>query len=487
MTKASLVVASNRGPVSISVGSDGEEQTVRGGGGLVSGMQAALDSAGDAVWVCSAMTDRERSVARRAGGAPLTFSGSGGDDAAGGDFDVVMLPIDGVTFRRAYNGIANATLWFVLHMLFEPTRRPLFDAAWRGQWAAYERYNQSFAEAVDRVAEEGATVMVQDYHLFLLPALLRERRPDLKIGFFTHTPWVSPDYFGLLPDDVAHDILSGILGADVVGFHTWRWAEQFQQCCQAVLGKVPHDQLQVYGLTADAQEMAGLQRQADVRSAVRELREEIGDRLVIGRVDRAELSKNVYRGLLAYRELLHRFPQWQSRVVHAVFDNPSREDIPEYREYTAAVERLGREIDEEFGTDDWTPLLLTIEQDYPSALAALTLTDVVFINSVRDGMNLVAFEAVLLSERDPVMVLSRETGAADVLGADALLVNPYDVGQTAAALDQALTTVQRERESGEETGHERSARLRASASQFPPAEWFDEQLRQVRSAAKNSS
>ncbi|SOD74931.1 trehalose 6-phosphate synthase [Jatrophihabitans sp. GAS493] len=484
MTKASLVVASNRGPVSISVGSDGEEETVRGGGGLVSGMQVALDSAGDAVWVCASMTDRERSVARRSAGRPLEFSAG---DAGGGDFDVVMIPIDGVTFRQAYNGIANATLWFVLHMLFEPTRRPLFDAAWRRQWAAYQRYNQSFADAVDRLAESGATVMVQDYHLFLLPALLRERRPDLKIGFFTHTPWVSPDYFGLLPDDVAHDILSGMLGADVVGFHTWRWAEQFQQCCQAVFGKVPDDQLKVYGLTADLDEMNSRGQQADVRSAARELREEIGDRLVIGRVDRAELSKNVYRGLLAYRELLHRWPHWQGRVVHAVFDNPSREDIPEYREYTAAVERLGREIDEEFGTDDWTPLLLTIEQDYPSALAALTLTDVVFINSVRDGMNLVAFEAVLLSERDPVMVLSRETGAADVLGADAILVNPYDVGQTAEALNQALVTALGDREGSDDSAARRTARLREAATQLPPAKWFDEQLRQVRSAAEQTS
>lgn len=472
MGKASLVVASNRGPVSISVGSDGQEQVVRGGGGLVSGMQAALDGSPNALWVCAAMTDRERGVARRANGEPV---GPATAQAGSDRFDVVMLPIDGTTFRQAYNGIANATLWFVLHMLFEPTRHPLFDAAWRRQWQAYQRYNAMFAEAVELLAAPGAVVMVQDYHLFLLPALLRDRRPDLRIGFFTHTPWVPPDYFQRLPDDVARDILAGMLGADLVGFHSRRWADQFASCCRAVLGHAPRSKMHVFGLTSDLDEMASRAAQVDVRAAARELREVVGERLVIGRVDRAELSKNVYRGLLAYRELLRRWPRWQGRVVHAVFDNPSREDIPEYREYTAAIERLAREIDEEFSTEEWTPLLLRIEQDYPTALAALTLTDVVFVNSIRDGMNLVVFEAVLLAERNPVVVLSRQTGAADLFGDDAILINPFDVGESAAALDRALATVLHDRDN-QTAAEARTARLRCAASALPPARWFQQQV-----------
>ena len=138
-----------------------------------------------------------------------------------------MLPIDGLTFRNAYNGVANTTLWFVLHMLYDLPTAPVFDAGWRRQWASYVRYNQAFAQALAEEAAPGARVMIQDYHLFLAPRMLRTMRPDLRIGHFTHTPWVPADYFAMLPDDVAYAIVDGLLGADVIGLHTDRWAELF--------------------------------------------------------------------------------------------------------------------------------------------------------------------------------------------------------------------------------------------------------------------
>src|SRR6185312_7199867 len=179
--------------------------------------------------------------------------------------------------------------------------------------------------------------------------------------------------------------------------------------------------------------------------------------------------KNVWRGLLAYRELLRRYPQWRGRVVHAVFNNPSREDLPAYREYTASIERLTSDIEEEFATDDWTPVLLEIADDYPAALAALRRSDVVFINSVRDGMNLVVLEALVISEHSPAVVLSRETGAADVLGGDALVVNPFDVSATADALHAALSMRRDDRTA-------RAERMRRAATALPPTEWFRAQL-----------
>ena len=215
--RSALVVASNRGPLSVEAVEGGEDEVRRGGGGLVSGMQAALSQSPDAVWVCAAMNDRERQLAAQAASGRLSELEQVAD-ALKGEFDVVMLPIDGQTFRQAYNGIANATLWFVLHMLYEPARTPVFDAQWRRKWAAYVRYNQAFAEAIIREAAEGATVMVQDYHLFLVPRMLREARPDLRISHFTHTPWVRPDSFRMLPDDVARSLLEGMLGADLIGF-----------------------------------------------------------------------------------------------------------------------------------------------------------------------------------------------------------------------------------------------------------------------------
>jgi trehalose 6-phosphate synthase len=464
---AGLIVASNRGPLTVVAQEDDDDEIRRGGGGLVSGMQAALSATQDAVWVCAALNDRERTLARQAPGGRLAQLDRVAE-ALRGEFDVHMLPIDAQTFRAAYNGIANSTLWFVLHQLFDLPTQPVFDAGWRRQWAAYVRYNQAFADAIAEDAADGAAVMVQDYHLFLLPRMLRRARPDLRIGFFTHTPWVPPDYFTTLPDDVGYEIVDGILGADVVGFHTQRWADQFAETAQAVCG-AKADGVRVFPLGTDPEEMQRLGGRRIVDSALRVLDDVVGDRLVIGRVDRTELSKNVYRGLLSYRELLRRRPEWRGKVVHCVYDNPSREDLPAYREYTATLERLAAEIDDEFSTDDWTAIVLEIQDDYPAALAALRRTDVVFINSVRDGMNLVVLEALLLSERDPAVVISREMGAAELLGDDAIIVNPFDVTAGAEALHAALLMSKDER-------RRRAERMREAAVRLPPADWFQAQL-----------
>jgi trehalose 6-phosphate synthase len=465
--RAPLLVASNRGPLSVVALEDGDDEIRRGSGGLVSGMQNALSAAPDAVWVCAAMNDRERALARQVSGGRLSEARFA-SDALNGDFDVRMLPIDGLTFRNAYNGVANSTLWFVLHMLYELPKAPTFDAAWRRQWASYVRYNQAFAQALAEEAAPDARVVIQDYHLFLAPRMLRTMRPDVRIGHFTHTPWVSPDYFAMLPDDVAYAIVDGLLGADVMGFHTERWAALFRATCQALVGREPNG-VRAFPLGTDADDMQKLAGRRDAESSLRLLADVVGDRQVIGRVDRTELSKNVWRGLLAYRELLRTHPEWRGRVVHAVYNNPSREDLPAYREYTASIERLATDIDDEFSTDEWTPVLLEIVDDYPAALAILRRTDVLFVNSVRDGMNLVVLEGLVVSEREPSVVLSRETGAAETLGADALQVNPFDVSATAEALHAALQMSAGERS-------ERAARMRAAAVLLPPTQWFQAQL-----------
>jgi trehalose 6-phosphate synthase len=465
--RAPLLVASNRGPLTVESVEDGDDEVRRGSGGLVSGMQTALSAVPDAVWVCAAMNDRERALARQAPNGHVSEL-SLVADALRGDFDVRMLPIDPLTFRNAYNGIANSTLWFVLHRLYDLPTQPVFDANWRRQWDAYVRFNWAFASALADAAGPDAKVMVQDYHLFLVPRMLRDLRSDVRIGFFTHTPWVLPGYLDTLPDDVARTVVDGVLGADLIGFHTRRWADLFRDCAREICDVDPAG-VEVFPLGTDADEMHRLGYRGSVRSALQVLDDVVGDRLLIGRVDRTELSKNVWRGLLAYRELLRTRPEWRGRVVHAVFNNPSREDLPAYREYTARIERLAAEIDDEFSTDDWTPVLFDISDDYPSGLAIMRRSDVILINPVRDGMNLVVLEALVLSERSPAVVLSREAGAAEVLGDDALTVNPFDVSATADALNDALTMPIEERAA-------RADRMRAAATRLPPADWFQAQL-----------
>ena len=471
----SLLVAANRGPVSISAGAAGREEVRRGGGGLVSGMVSALSEVGG-LWVCAALNDRERAAARR---APDGHLGEAGYDTGG--LDVRMLPLDPSTFARAYNGIANSTIWFIQHLLYDSANTPVFDAGWRRLWAAYERYNRTFADALAAEAAPGAKVMVQDYHLNLVPRQLREQRDDLHIAHFTHTPWAPPEQFGMLPTAVAREILTGLLGADHVGFHSRRWSEAFLRCCDRFLdadvdlaagtvrwqGRTVRTGVHPLGTAAD--EIRAKAHDEDAEAGLAHLREVIGDRKVISRVDRTELSKNIVRGLLAYRELLRLRPEWHGRIVHIAYAYPSRTDIPEYREYTAAVQRAGREIEQEFGTDDWDPVLLEVANDYPGSLAALRLADVLLVNPVRDGMNLVAEEGVVLSEHDCAVVLSREAGIADQYGQDALLVNPYDVTETAEALHAALSMPAAERQ-------ERWKRLLSAATALPPADWFRQQL-----------
>ncbi|MDT4920916.1 MAG: trehalose 6-phosphate synthase [Pseudonocardiales bacterium] len=468
--RAPLLVASNRGPLSVVAVEAGDDEIRRGGGGLVSGIQSALAATPHAVWVCAAMNERERALARQAPDGRISelpqFA-----DAMRGDFDVRLLAIEAQTFRNAYNGIANSTMWFVLHQLFDLPTQPSFDGSWRRQWASYVRYNQAFADALAAEAAPGAKVMVQDYHLFLVPRMLHDVRPDLRIAHFTHTPWVSPDYFMTLPDDVAYAVVDGMLGADLLGFHTARWAELFRETARTLAGREPSG-VQVFPLGTDADAMRKLGGRRNVDSELKVLNELVGERAVIGRVDRTELSKNVWRGLLSYRELLRTHPEWHDRVVHVVYNNPSREDLPAYREYTARIERLAADIDEEFGTDEWTPLVLEIADDYPAALAVLRRSDVVFVNSVRDGMNLVVQEGLVLSERDPVAVVSRETGVAEMLGDDAITVNPFDVRASAEALHDALSMPGNERAA-------RAERMRAAVVRLPPDEWFRAQLDQL--------
>lgn len=533
---ARVLVASNRGPVAFSLSDSGALLARRGSGGLVSGMQevirdAAAAAAGQAdlaegsgtdpedppsgiVWVCAALSDADRRAVRVAPDGRLDRAGFDTGGAA-----IRMLDVDRVVFDRAYNGVANRTLWFVLHLLFAPASEPSFGAAFWRDWEAYEAYNAMFAEALALDAAPGAAVLIQDYHLTLVPGLLRKLRPDLRISHFTHTPWAPPDYFRILPDRVSRAVIGGMLGADRLGFLTARWATAFRDCARVLLGDEveidgvetcvldggldlaltpapatpPADRMAgpgapveqssstvdpspghkvrigIHPLGVDAPALRARAAETDVAARAAELCAEVGDRRLIVRIDRTELSKNIVRGLDAYRELLRNHPEWHGRVMHLVCAYPSRHDLPEYREYTAAVQRIATEIEDEFATDGWLPLRLEVTDDYPRSLAALTLADVLVVNPIRDGMNLIAKEGPTVSDRDVALILSREAGAYAELGADALVVNPYDVAETAEAMDAALRMPPAER-------RRRAARIAALSARLPPGDWFREQL-----------
>jgi trehalose 6-phosphate synthase len=472
-----LLVASNRGPVSFGFAEDGSLTAKRGGGGMVSGLTSGLAdaaAAGAVRWLCTALTDADRAAARR---------GAWGDGTAG-EPEVRMLEIAPGVFDAAYNGIANSVLWFVHHLLFDTPIQPLFGTDFRAAWEAYVGYNDAFAEALAEDWVPGTRVLIQDYHLALAPRLLRDRCPKARIAHFEHTPWAPPEYFRMLPDDVATALLEGMLGADHAGFLAARWATAFLDCCEAVLGArvvrgqggggvVSHrghqTEVAVHPLGVDGEELRERGSQPDVVAAAEVIAATAGDRQLIVRIDRTELSKNIVRGLAAYRELLTARPQWRGRVTHLAFAYPSRSSLAEYRAYTARVHELAGEINAEFSTPDWQPLILDVRDDYPRSLAACRLADVLLVNPTRDGMNLVAEEGPILSERGCALVLSREAGAAALIGDNALLVNPFDVTATAAALHEGLSMPGPER-------RRRSDAVIAVATARSPRHWLAEQL-----------
>ena len=465
---ADLLIASNRGPVSFSYAEDGSLTFRRGGGGLVSGL-ASVTRSGDALWVCAALSNADRDAARRVDGRL--------DDAF--DAPVRMLAIPERTYHQAYNDIANSVLWFVNHMLYDLTNAPIFDDLFRAQWNGYVAYNQAFADALAQEAAPGARVVVQDYHLLLVPGMLREARPDLRIGHFLHTPWAPPDYFRLLPDDVAEALLRGMLGADRSGFLARRWADAFLACAESLPGvSVEKDTITldgrtttvgVHALGVDGPEIRARAAQDDVEDRLEGLRDWAGSCQVVVRIDRTELSKNIVRGLLAFREVLRRHTDLRGNLVHLVFAYPSREDLPEYRAYTASVRKTVEAINDEFRTSTWTPIQLQLSDDYARSLAAMRLADVLVVNPIRDGMNLVAKEGPILSDNGVALVLSREAGAAAELGGDALIVNPYDVTATADAIYTGLTMDPAKR-------RWRSERLARTAASRTPQSWFAEQI-----------
>ncbi|HEX6420435.1 MAG TPA: trehalose-6-phosphate synthase [Acidimicrobiales bacterium] len=448
-----VVVVSNRGPLSFRRGDDGELTATRGAGGLVSGI-GPLVAGTDTLWVAAAMSDGDRQAAA-----------AGVVDAE--DFHVRLLAVDPETYRLAYDVVSNQVLWFVHHGLYDLPRQPAFGADLREAWRAYRSLNRAFADAVADVAPHGAAVLVQDYHLGLLGLGLAERRPDLDAVHFSHTPFATPTWLRVLPDHIAAEVLSGLAAHRACGFHSARWAGDFTACCREILALSPRTF--VSALPAGADDVLGAARSAACDAALAEIDELVGDRLVVARVDRIELSKNLLRGFLALDDLLDRRPSWRERVVFVASVYPSRTGVPAYGQYQREVESLVARINERWATPGWTPIVYDTRDDYPRSVAVLRRADVLLVNPIRDGLNLVAKEGAIVNERGAVVCLSREAGVWDEIGEAALPVPPFDVAGTADVLDQALRMPPDERSA-------RAARLRALSVARQPGDWLADQL-----------
>jgi trehalose 6-phosphate synthase len=458
-----LIVVSNRGPISFGRDDRGERTAQRGGGGLVTALRG-LVTMHDVTWIASAISDEDRALA-----------GEAMYEAApdGSPFRLRFVAHEEQAYDWHYNVVANPMLWFVHHRLWELAYTPQIDRAFHTAWDdGYRTVNAGFAAAVleELEQEPDAAVFFHDYHLYLAPRLVRAERPDATLAHFVHVPWPESDAWQVLPERIRFAVHDGLLANDVIGFHTDRWRRNFLRSARDVLGH--DDGLEQRTITApisvDPGEFAELAKSAPVREAEREIVGRRPERLVV-RVDRTDPSKNIVRGFRAFELYLDAHPEMRRRVGMLALLDPSRQDIPEYAEYLGAIQREARRVNDRFQENGWMPIELQIEDDFPRSVAAYKQFDVLLVNAIVDGMNLVAKEAPLVNERDGVVVLSENTGAYSELGDWALTVNPFDVEAQAVAIHEALELDREER-------RRRLDAIRAHVREHDVTAWLELQL-----------
>jgi trehalose 6-phosphate synthase len=466
-----VVVASNRGPISFDRDDRGRLSPRRGTGGLVTALSGVFYR-DDTAWVSAAMTEGDRAVALK--GRTVTADSNQ-------RMRYVVIPPE--RYDGYYNEVSNRILWMVHHNLWDIPRVPMFDDATQDAWHDFVEANRDFAEALAQEADEDPVYLIQDYHLCLVPGMLRELVPDAKIVHFSHTPFAGATYLRILPVTMRTALLRGMAGADVLGFQAKQWAENYLLSARSLpeLRVVRGGRLEIDGRTGavrafpvavSAEPLRETANRPEADEVRAELREWAGDAKIVLRVDRLEPSKNILRGFLAFELFLRRNPSWIGQVRFLCLFSPSREDVPEYKDYGEECLAEADRINAQLGRKGWQPIEVRVQEDYAFAVAAYDLYDVLLVNPTYDGMNLVAMEGPLVNRRNGVLVLSRNAGAFSRLGRQALGVNPFDLAETAEALRDALEMPDEERT-------RRARGLTRTGQAHTPANWLADQLEAV--------
>lgn len=476
-----IVIVSNRGPLTFSRTDTGERTYSRGAGGLVTALNAVSRRSEDAVWIASAQSEEDVKVSKEP--APYEVE----------DLRVTLVEHDPEAYDLMYNQLANPLLWFVQHGLYDLPYKPQTSDETRRAWEeGYVPVNRNFAEAVAEAVEGlgSPLILLHDYQLYMTPGLLRERLNDEAfISLFVHIPWPEPDYWRVLPNYVRKGVLESLLRADVVAFHTHRYARSFLSTAVEVLGleadfeagTVDYEGREVwvraYPISIDPAEFEELAESEAVLEQ-EEIVKNLPGKLLL-RVDRMDLSKNVVRGFTAYGRMFERHPEMRGQVTFLAQLQPSRGDIPEYANYAEAIRQAVDEVNEHHGTGSWKPIELSMEDNFPRSVAAYKNYDALLVNAVRDGMNLVAKEAAVINARAGVLILSENAGAHEELGEHALTVNPFDIDEQADAIHEALTMPDEERE-------KRARALRETVQANTIEHWVEAQMQDIAAYRKRS-
>ena len=472
----SPIVVSNRAPHEPRP----EGGFARGAGGVVTALLTLAEVTG-ADWVACARTEAERKMVEERGS---TFMAPLGRASTRLHY---ALP-DPKQYENYYSMISNPVMWFLQHYLWDLANEPVIDNTIHQAWAeGYVKVNELVAEKVIEVglqSPERPLVLVHDYQLYLVPRLVRQGLRNAIIQHFVHIPWPTPQYWKVLPRVMRDAILEGLLGCDVVGFQSSLDVRNFLMTCEENAGlqvdekerAVLFDGRMVYArnypISIDTASTARLALSHGVLMEERKMRDWRPQHLIV-RIDRTDPSKNIVRGFLAYEKLLSYHPELRGRVQFWAFLQPSRQDVPAYISYLRRVRQTVARINSEYGRDGWLPIRLELGESVRKAMAALRNFNVLLVNPVYDGLNLVVKEGALVNRSEGVIVLSENAGAHEELQPHVLSINPFDIEQTAEQIYKGLVM-------GGEERHQRGEAAREVVRNNDIARWISRQVQDLR-------
>ena len=476
-----LILVSNRGPVEHQMTSDGRPEARRGSGSVVTAFNSLVQKF-EFTWVASAMSEGDRVVSENGQGLHIK------SPLPGHQINLRYVVTPRRVYHKYYNILCNPLLWFLQHYMWNPPYNPNVDAAVHDAWeSGYIPVNQAFANAVIAEAqalEQAPIVIGHDYHLYLMPEFVRQGVPEAVIQHFVHIPWPTPQYWHMIPDYIIRRICESLCATDLLGFQTIGDVRCFLDTVEEFVPDVIVDRtshtvarngrttsVKVYPISINVEEVQRIANTPRALDYENRLSADTGD-VTIVRIDRAEPNKNIVRGFRAYELMLTRYPELKGRVKFLAFLVPSRTHIRQYQRYMDEIQQVIQQINNNHGTDDWQPIVPFIENNYTQAIAGMKLYDVLLVNTIIEGMNLVAKEGPVVNNRYGVLVLSHSSGVYHQLADGAISVSPTDIEGTMEALHQAITMSAKDRK-------DRAARMLNSVCREDINHWLYQQMHDI--------
>ena len=476
-----IIIASNRGPIKNVEDEDGNITQEKGSGGLITGLSGALKYI-DATWISCAQTPQD--VEFDEGCATLIGSEK--------DIHIKFINPDPEAYDGYYNVIANPLIWFLQHSMWNVPSEPVIDhKTWQAWHKGYLEVNRLFADEITKLINQSkkkTLVMLQDYHLYLAAKHIREKSSTNNqptISHFIHIPWPGPEYWQILPPTMRQKILESLLGVDLLGFQTDEDSLNFIRTVESQIPKASVSfehrrilyqnhttHIREFPISIDVGRIEELARDKEVIENKEKFEETAAGKKLILRVDRIDPSKNIVRGFQAYQELLILHPEYKEKVIFLAILVPSRRGIEEYQDYLDKIMAITGQINADFGSKDWEPVRILVGEDYKRALGAMKLYDILLVNAIADGMNLVAKEGPTINTQNGVLILSERTGASIELAPGSTIVSPCDIYATAKAIHQGLSLTAKEKE-------ERAKILKWIIQQNDIFKWFTDQLKAI--------